>query len=129
MACPPLFAYNCNIYKLIFIPHGDMHLFDFFQNPENHLTVSQTSQKVTVDEPSATSEKKLIFHGALKKVCSDTVEKRVEVQNMVKNSVVDAGSMRQACASDAGTGTNQASSSRGNTDIMEWQGHKVIFKN
>ncbi|WOH15259.1 hypothetical protein DCAR_0934796 [Daucus carota subsp. sativus] len=53
------------------------------------------------------------------KVCVDTVEKRVRVEHLVENSVVEAGKVRQiGCPVEgSGTGNDQASSSRVNGDF------------
>ena len=54
------------------------------------------------------------------KVCVDTVEKRVRVEHLVENSVVEAGKVRQiGCPVEgSGTGNDQASSSRVNGDFQ-----------
>ncbi|KAK1402949.1 hypothetical protein POM88_002554 [Heracleum sosnowskyi] len=56
-----------------------------------------------------------------KELVDSQEEKRVEVENLVENSVVDADRVRHVGAPVAGTGIDQGSSSRGNSDILLWQ--------
>lgn len=62
----------------------------------------------------------------LQKVHVDTVEKRVQVEHLVEQSV-DADKVRQVGCPVAGTGTGNdwASSSSGNSDFRLWQGYEV----
>lgn len=78
------------------------------------MPVSLTSHKVMLDDSLATPTKEMVdAQEILKKVRVDTVEKRVQVEHSVENSVVDhADSVRYVGAPIAGTGIGQGSSSR-----------------
>lgn len=78
--------------------------------------VSPSFQKVIQDDPFTTLTNVLIdFQDVHKEVSADAVEKMVKVENV-----------RQAGAAVAGTGIDQASSSRESTDIWDWKGHEAV---
>lgn len=88
--------------------------------------VSLTDQTVVLQKPLTAPTKVLVGSENMHKtVCINTLDMRVQEEDLVQNSVVNADRVTKIIVPVQGTSNDQVSSSRGDSDVGSWQGHVV----